>query len=142
MDNISLVYESQLNETSFENLIAENRSRDLFLQRTGCGIHKDELGIYMNEALFKNTASQGQKKTLLFALKLAEFEVIKENTGITPLLLLDDVFEKLDAVRMQQLLNEVCMQNDAQVFITDTHKQRLEDALLKTGKQYQLIELV
>ena len=140
-ENIHVSYESQLNNNDFFVLLSENRSRDMYLQRTGCGIHKDELGIYMKDISFKNIASQGQKKTLLFALKFAEFNALKDYTGFAPLLLLDDVFEKLDAPRMHQLLNEVCRQNDAQVFITDTHKHRLEDALKQTGINYQLIEL-
>ena len=78
---------------------------------------------------------------MLFALKLAEFELLKVNKGFAPLLLLDDVFEKLDDQRMQNLLNWVCNDNDGQVFITDTHKKRLEDAFIELETSYQIIEL-
>lgn len=140
-EDISLIYESQLDKNNFKQLLAQNFSRDLYLQRTGIGIHKDELGIYINNIPFKSIASQGQKKTLLFALKLAEFEMLNSKIQISPILLLDDVFEKLDSLRIQQLLTHVCINSNAQVFITDTHKDRLETALIKTAKPYQLIEL-
>ena len=91
--------------------------------------------------MFKNIASQGQRKSLLFALKLAEFELLKMNKGFAPLLLLDDVFEKLDDIRMQQLLHWVCNENEGKVFITDTHKERLEEAFKKLKVDFQIIEL-
>ena len=94
-DNIVLNYCSQLNKVSFEELLKENRHRDLYLQRTSCGVHKDDIEIQMQALPFKNIASQGQRKSLLFALKLAEFNVLKEKKGFAPLLLLDDVFENL-----------------------------------------------
>ncbi|HRH61216.1 MAG TPA: DNA replication and repair protein RecF, partial [Chitinophagaceae bacterium] len=100
------------------------------------------IDITMNAMPFKSTASQGQRKTLLFALKLAEFTVLKENKNFAPVLLLDDVFEKMDEQRMHQLLQRVCVQENAQVFITDTHKQRLESALAGLQVPFQLIELV
>ncbi|HMW27248.1 MAG TPA: DNA replication and repair protein RecF, partial [Ferruginibacter sp.] len=84
---------------------------------------------------------QGQRKSLLFALKLAEFEMLKESKGYPPLLLLDDVFEKLDDNRMHHLLHWVCRENSGQVFITDTHRDRLEEAFEKLGTAYQVIEL-
>ncbi|MEO8768955.1 MAG: DNA replication and repair protein RecF [Ferruginibacter sp.] len=140
-ETISLEYISQLNENSFENLLKQNRSKDLLLQRSNAGIHKDDVGFFLNGQLFKNIASQGQRKSLLFALKLAEFELLKMNKGFAPLLLLDDVFEKLDEIRMQQLLHWVCNENEGKVFITDTHKQRLEDAFNKLGVDFQIVEL-
>jgi len=135
------VYESQLLHNDLLSLLKENRQRDLFLQRTGFGIHKDEIMITMQTQAFKTTASQGQRKSLLFALKLAEFETIKQHKGFSPILLLDDVFEKLDAARMHYLLQKVCVENDCQVFITDTHKQRLEEHLNNLQVNFQLIEL-
>jgi DNA replication and repair protein RecF len=140
-DTIEIVFESQLHFTNMKELLKENRSRDLYLQRTGCGIHKDELEIKMNGEAFKNTASQGQRKSLLFAMKLAEFITLKEHKGFAPILLLDDVFEKLDEQRINNLLRKVCVENDAQVFITDTHKERLQNAFEALKVSYQLIEL-
>lgn len=140
-ESISLQYESRLNENSFESLLNQFRERDLLLQRSNAGIHKDDITMQLNGQPFKTTASQGQRKSLLFALKLAEFELLKQNKGLAPLLLLDDVFEKLDDNRMRQLLHWVCTENDGQVFITDTHKERLEDALNGLGTKFQVITL-
>ncbi len=138
---VTLQYDSRLNETGFEALLSQFRDKDLLLQRTNAGIHKDELNMQLNDRAFKAIASQGQRKSLLFALKLAEFELLKRNKGFAPLLLLDDVFEKLDDNRMQHLLHWVCNENAGQVFITDTHKDRLEEAFKGLSVNYQVIEL-
>lgn len=95
----------------------------------------------MDQAVFKSEASQGQRKSLLFALKLAEWQVLKEKKGFTPILLLDDVFEKLDEQRMSQLLYWVCTENTGQIFITDTHRKRLTGHLSDTGAGFQIIGL-
>lgn len=140
-DRIEMQYYSQLNSNSLAQLLKEHRQRDLFMQRTSCGIHKDDLEIFINKNSFKTIASQGQRKSLLFALKLAEFASLKNSKGFAPVLLLDDVFEKLDARRMQNLLYKVCVQEDAQVFITDTHKERVAGAFSELKINFQLIEL-
>ena len=85
--------------------------------------------------------SQGQRKSLLFALKLAEYEIIQTEKGFCPILLLDDVFEKLDERRMHNLLHKVCNEETAQIFITDTHKERLQQAFDSLKVKYQLINL-
>ena len=138
---ISLQYSSKLNESSFEDLLKQNLQKDILLQRSNAGIHKDDIVFELNGQVFRNIASQGQRKSLLFALKLAEFELLKLHKGFAPLLLLDDVFEKLDSKRMQQLLQWVCRENDGQVFITDTHKERLEEAFDSLDVEFQIIEL-
>lgn len=140
-EQVELNYESRLNEKTFEELLVQSRERDLASQRSNAGIHKDDLGALLNGQPFKAVASQGQKKSLLFALKLAEFEMLKENKGFAPLLLLDDVFEKLDDLRMQNLLKWVCVNNESQVFITDTHLERLRASLDNFGFKAQIIEL-
>lgn len=140
-EEITLQYDSKLHDGSFYDLLNNYRQKDFAMQRSNAGIHKDDLVFQLNGRVFKTTASQGQRKSLLFALKLAEFELLKENKGFAPLLLLDDVFEKLDDNRMQQLLHWVCNENDGQVFITDTHKERLQEAFEKLNTAYQIIEL-
>lgn len=140
-ESVGLQYQSSLNDLEYETMIKENRQRDLFLQRTSSGVHKDDIAMFMKELPFKQIASQGQRKTLLFAIKLAEFAVLKNSKGFSPILLLDDVFEKLDAERMHQLLDRVCKNEDAQVFITDTHQQRLVDAFTALDIDYHLIGL-
>lgn len=140
-DRISLQYNSQLFQMNMKELLFNNRQRDLYLQRTGCGIHKDDIDFLMNNQSVKNIASQGQRKSLLFALKLAEFETLKQNKGFTPVLLLDDAFEKLDAERMHNLLYKVCVEEDGQVFITDTHSERVISQLETFQVNFQLIQL-
>ncbi len=138
---VGIKYESQLFNADFENLLKQFREKDLMLQRSTVGIHKDDIEISMNGQPFKTLASQGQRKSLLFALKLAEFEILKNEKGFAPLLLLDDVFEKLDETRMQNLLDWACIQNSGQIFITDTHSERIKSHLKELSIKYQLINL-
>lgn len=136
-----VVYQSQLLEESFSSLLKGSRQKDMLLQRSNTGIHKDDLDLTLDGQPFKTIASQGQRKSLLFALKLAEFEVLKEAKGFPPLLLLDDIFEKLDEDRMRHLLKRVCLENEGQVFITDTHCGRILEVLERLGCEVQLHEL-
>ena len=140
-ENVNLFYESELLKLSFPELLQNNLSKDMGTMRTSGGIHRDDLDFILNDQPFKNIASQGQRKSLLFALKLAEMEILKKEKGFPPILLLDDVFEKLDEQRIGNLLRTVCLGNDGQVFITDTNKERLREHLDPLEKPYQLIEL-
>ena len=140
-EGLSLRYESQLLLDSFETLLTQSAQKDFLMQRTTTGIHRDEVSFCMGSIPFKSEASQGQRKSLLFALKLAEWQVLKEKKGFTPILLLDDVFEKLDEQRMYKLLHWVCTESDGQVFITDTHTERLKSQLEGIEVGFQLIEL-
>lgn len=140
-DGLSLQYYSPLLNCSFPELLELNRTKDLVLQRTSSGIHRDDIVLNMGDHLFKSEASQGQRKSLLFALKLGEWQILKEKKGFTPILLLDDVFEKLDDSRMAQLLKWVCTESDGQVFITDTHPERLNQQLTGTGTTFQMLGL-
>ena len=140
-DGLQMRYESQLLQDGFEELLKATRQKDIALQRTTAGIHRDDLLFFMGNAAFKTEASQGQRKSLLFALKLAEWQMLKEKKGFTPILLLDDVFEKLDEQRMFQLLHWVCTESDGQIFITDTHTERLQTQLKGIDVRFQMIEL-
>ena len=140
-DRLQIRYESNLLQHSFANLLVETQNRDILLARTTRGPHRDDLILNMGKELFKQEASQGQRKSLLFALKLAEWEVLEENKGFPPILLLDDLFEKLDSERMNQLLHRVCIEGRSQVFITDTHADRLEAQLQQLGVRYQLLSI-
>lgn len=140
-ENVNLFYESELLQASLRELLQNNLSKDMATMRTSSGIHRDNLDFNLNEQPFKSIASQGQRKSLLFALKLAELEVLKKEKGFAPMLLLDDVFEKLDEQRIVNLLKTVCVGNDGQVFITDTNKERLKEHLDPLEQPYQLIEL-
>jgi DNA replication and repair protein RecF len=138
---VTFSYYSPLNEDSFLKLLKVFRQKDMMLQRTTLGIHKDDLEMEMHGENFKHIASQGQRKSLLFALKLTEFYELRNAKGLAPILLLDDVFEKLDADRMNNLLYRVCVENNGQVFITDTHRERLQLALQNLKVPFQLIAL-
>lgn len=138
---LSLVYDSQLLQTPFHQLLRQGLEKDLYLQRTGSGIHRDDIEMRYAEEPFKTRGSQGQRKSLLFALKLAEYEALKQSRGWAPLLLLDDVFEKLDRHRMRNLLDRVCLQDEGQLFITDTHPERIRREMEDIGMDFQLINL-
>lgn len=140
-EDVTLFYESELLQAGFTELLKLNRNKDCFAQRTTSGVHKDDLDIKLNNQAFKTIASQGQRKSLLFALKLAELEVLKKEKKFAPLLLLDDVFEKLDEDRISNLLNKVCKENEGQVFITDTNEERLSSHLKVLEIDFQLIRL-
>lgn len=140
-DVVQLSYCSHLFEDAFENLLQTYKAKDMLLQRTTIGVHRDDIELKLSNEPFKNTASQGQKKSLLFAMKLQEFEEIKKSKGFSPILLLDDVFEKLDTERMNNLLMQICLHSDSQIFITDTDKDRLNNALTRIGVSYQSIDM-
>lgn len=140
-EDLSILYDSRLFEASFEELLAATEIKDKALLRTTAGTHRDDIVLQLNGQPFKNIASQGQRKSLLFALKLTELEVIQSEKKIAPLLLLDDVFEKLDEDRISNLLQKVCNENSGQVFITDTHENRLTEHLQQLNAGFDLISL-
>lgn len=140
-EQVELKYESHLLQMSFGDLLQRYREKDLLLQRTNAGVHKDDILMTLNKQPFKYMASQGQRKSLLFALKLAEFDTLKNSKKFAPLLLLDDVFEKLDEQRMHNLLNWVCVKNGGQIFITDTHTERVKEHFTALGIRFQMIGL-
>jgi DNA replication and repair protein RecF len=135
------VYVSQLEAGEMLLQLQKNRVADLQVQRTRIGIHRDDLETRMDGFPFRQTASQGQRKSLLFAMKLAAFEVLKQAKGSPPLLLLDDIFEKLDERRMENLLHRVCVLNQGQVLLTDTHKERVSSILGALNVKFQLMEV-
>jgi DNA replication and repair protein RecF len=137
----TLHYQSPLLHERFETILQKNKSKDIYAQRTTQGVHRDEVEMLLNDQSFRLIASQGQRKSLLFALKLAEMETLSLQKGFPPLLLLDDVFEKLDEQRIKNLLQKVCLDSRAQIFITDTNAERLSTQLKALGISYQLLEL-
>lgn len=140
-EDIHLFYESELLRAGFAELLQASRQKDLLSQRTSTGPHRDDIEINMGQLLFKNIASQGQRKSLLFALKLAEMDVLEKEKHFPPILLLDDVFEKLDEDRIGNLLEKVCIKNEGQVFITDTNRERLSAQLERLGVGFGMIEV-
>ena len=148
-ETVSVQYESHLLEgfeatqpdKVFRNLLHENIDRDRMLTYTSKGIHKDDLLFEMNSVLIKKIGSQGQQKSFLISLKLAQMSLIKELTGKTPILLLDDIFDKLDDNRVSQLIELVNQENFGQIFITDTHRERTESVVKKINEESIIFEI-
>lgn len=138
---VNIQYQSNLHDQTFTALLAANRYKDMMMQRTTGGIHRDDLQFLLDDHAMKTSASQGQRKSFLFALKLAQFEVIKEHKKFPPLLLLDDVFEKLDQDRVSRLIRLVSSPAYGQVFITDTHATRILEAFKENEDSFQLVEM-
>ena len=127
-DAIGLAYDSALQETPFGELLLRHRERDRLLRRSTQGIHRDDLRLLLNAHPLRLTGSQGQRKSVLFALKLGQYETLREHKGFPPLLLLDDLFEKLDQERITRLVGLISGPAFGQVFITDTDPGRLRQA--------------
>ncbi len=135
---VDLEYKSQLHNYDFSSLIIENRRNDKISRTTKVGIHKDDILFKMNSYPIKKTGSQGQQKSFLVSLKLAQFEFLKEKLGFKPILLLDDIFDKLDDHRILKLISFVNKDLFGQVFITDTHTERCSTILNKAGINYDI----
>ncbi|MEM9052867.1 MAG: DNA replication and repair protein RecF, partial [Bacteroidota bacterium] len=126
-EDVKITYRSHLNDGEFAQVVAESVEKDRRTQYTNVGIHKDDLKFGINgDHPLKKFGSQGQQKTFLIALKLAQFDLVKEATKKVPVLLLDDIFDKIDDVRVEHLMKLVSDHNFGQIFITDTHSERIE----------------
>lgn len=140
-EKISVKYESHLLENNLLNLLHQNLEKDRVLTYTSKGIHKDDLIFEMNGNLLKKFGSQGQQKSFLISLKLAQIKRIKELTGKNPILLLDDIFDKLDDNRVSQLIELVNREKFGQMFITDTHRQRTENVVKHIDEESKVFEI-
>jgi DNA replication and repair protein RecF len=140
-ETVNLVYKSQLETLSFEKLLTQSLEKDKILQYTSVGVHKDDLSFEIDGYPIKKFGSQGQQKSYLIALKLAQFQFIKEQSAVVPILLLDDVFDKLDEHRVSQIIKLVNKDEFGQIFITDTHAERTEEVIKKSNKPYQIFKL-
>jgi DNA replication and repair protein RecF len=124
---VSITYKSHLNENDFPDLVLRVREKDRAIQYTSVGVHKDDLVLKIGDHTIKKFGSQGQQKSFLIALKLAQYHYIKQEKGLSPILLLDDIFDKLDSKRVKQLMELVTKNTFGQVFITDTNVDRIPD---------------
>lgn len=140
-EEVKLVYKSQLHTMEMNLLLLQSIDKDKVLQYTSCGIHRDDLSFEIEDYPIKKFGSQGQQKSFLIALKLAQFEFIKRHTQVTPILLLDDIFDKLDENRVQHLLSLVNGEEFGQIFITDTHSDRTEKVISETHQSYKIFRL-
>ncbi|MCW5912020.1 MAG: DNA replication/repair protein RecF [Cyclobacteriaceae bacterium] len=131
-EEAGITYKSDL-EVSFAQLLKGSVQRDLVLQRTSVGVHRDDFVFTLNGYEIRRVGSQGQQKSFLIALKLAEFEVIKAKMGLKPILLLDDIFDKLDDYRISRLVTRVAEGAFGQLFITDARPDRTRSILTAAG---------
>lgn len=131
---ISLIYQSQHDNHDIKARMSETRERDRILGYSTQGIHKDELEMLLDEYPIKRVGSQGQNKTYLISLKLAQFNFLKREYNFSPLLLLDDIFDKLDSKRVKEIIQLVSSETFGQIFITDTNREHLDKLLLQLGQ--------
>jgi DNA replication and repair protein RecF len=140
-ENVSLVYESQLNDKPLLELLKTNIQKDKMLQYTSQGVHKDDLKFRIDGFPIKKFGSQGQQKSYLIALKLAQFDFLKRQHQKQPILLLDDVFDKLDEQRVGEIVRLVDQESFGQLFISDTHADRTENVVKEIHQSYRMFQL-
>ncbi|MFT4804751.1 MAG: DNA replication and repair protein RecF [Psychroserpens sp.] len=140
-EEVNLNYKSDLFDDDLKSLLAKNINKDKALHYTSVGIHKDDLNFEIETYPIKKFGSQGQQKSFLIALKLAQFDFIKQQSGVTPLLLLDDIFDKLDENRVAQIISLVDKEDFGQLFISDTHAERTEHVIKQIHQSYKIFKL-
>jgi len=140
-EQVSLAYVSQYDKYDVQQHIRETRPRDLILGYSTCGIHKDELEMLLEGHPMKRVGSQGQNKTYLISLKLAQFDFLKRVHSVSPLLLLDDIFDKLDSNRVKRIIELVSGDSFGQIFITDTNRGHLDQILAQLGKEAAIFQV-
>lgn len=138
---VTLTYESHARDTSLYEVIRQSRQRDQIMGFSLKGIHKDELVMQLGGYPLRREGSQGQNKTYLVALKLAQFDFLKRMGRTTPLLLLDDIFDKLDAHRVEQIVKLVAGKRFGQIFISDTNRGHLDAILQKVESDYRIFKV-
>lgn len=124
-ESVAISYKSDLENASLTELFAAHRERDFMLRYTSCGVQRDDFLFTMDGHPIRRAGSQGQQKSFLVALKFAQYEIMKRSYGFAPMLLLDDVFDKLDLGRISNLISMVAGADFGQIFITDTDRARL-----------------
>ena len=142
-DKVSLVYTSALAESKGHCLevLREARQRDRLMGYTTVGLHKDDLQMLLGEELIRKVGSEGQNKTFLIALKFAQYALLSATNPERPLLLLDDIFDKLDAERVERIIRLVGGSDFGQIFITDTNRKHLDEIVTSWGEDYRLFEV-
>ncbi len=139
---VGMIHQSDLYEGNFDQLLKESLPKDKAFQYTTTGIHKDDLVLNIGEFPIRKLGSQGQKKTYLVALKLAQFSFIKQISGLNPILLLDDIFDKLDQLRVEQIIKVVAGEDFGQILITDTNREHLDGIIKKMNTDFRIFNVV
>ncbi|MCO5248919.1 MAG: DNA replication and repair protein RecF [Chitinophagales bacterium] len=137
-EKMSVVYTSHLQDDDVKRLLLQNREKDILLQRTTKGIHLDDLEFLLNDFPLKKIGSQGQQKTYIVSIKLALFSILTQYKKILPILLLDDIFDKFDGQRILRLFDILNQDFCGQVFISDTHRERVEDIMTKSVEKFEI----
>lgn len=141
-EKVGLIYESHAKDSSLLKILRENRARDRMMGHSLRGVHKDDLNMLLGDFPIKREGSQGQNKTYLIALKLAQFDFLKRTgSNTTPILLLDDIFDKLDASRVQQIVKLVAGESFGQIFITDTNREHLDKILKEMDSEFKIFSV-
>ena len=140
-ETVQLVYQSDLFEKDTLTLLEENINKDRALHFTSVGVHKDDLSFEIDNYPIKKFGSQGQQKSFLIALKLAQFDFVKKQSGEKPILLFDDIFDKLDEFRVSKIIEMVNNEEFGQLFISDTHPERTENIVKTTHQSYKIFNL-
>ena len=140
-EKVVLTYQSSLLTGDFLQQLKKNHQKDRTVQYTTVGIHKDDLVLNLGDFPVKKLGSQGQTKTYLIALKFAQFEYLKKASEIKPILLLDDIFDKLDAHRVGKIIQLVSDDQFGQIFITDTNREHLEGILGKMKTDHKIFRI-
>ena len=140
-EQVTIHYDSQLSEKNFLDLCQQNSEKDRLVKFTSVGVHKDDLIFHLNGHPIKRVGSQGQQKTYLLALKLAQFDFMQEALGFKPMLLLDDIFDKLDDNRVEHLMKLVDQHHFGQIFVTDTHPERSKQIFNKINADFKLFHI-
>lgn len=140
-EKVCLNYQSQLHNTDLKKLLTDSLERDLFLLYTSKGIHRDDLELKLGDFLIKKIGSQGQQKTYLAALKMAQFDFLQQINRLKPLLLLDDIFDKFDSQRVAQIIKLVSDEQFGQIFITDTNENRLTRIIDEILQEHRLFKI-
>ncbi len=140
-EQVTLDYRSEMLDTPLDALLAASREKDLILGYTTSGIHRDDIAFTIGDVPLRKYGSQGQQKSFIIALKLAQYRIIAEQTGKTPILLLDDVFDKLDESRVAELISIVASEQFGQIIITDCSHERMERLLKNSGANYKLFDV-
>lgn len=140
-EQVNVAFESDCTTTGMAALLANNTDKDRLLERTSAGPHRDDLAMTLDGQPVKKFASQGQLKSFLLAMRLAQYEMLRREKNATPLLLLDDIFDKLDEQRVRQLVGLLFRRNFGQIFITDTQRSRIEAVVSSFSGEYKIFEV-
>ncbi|MBR6282675.1 MAG: DNA replication and repair protein RecF [Muribaculaceae bacterium] len=141
-EHVQLRYESALNDATLEQVLAANRERDMAIGYTTHGVHRDDIELLLDAHSMRRNGSQGQCKTYTIALRLAQFDFIKASNPTTPILLLDDIFDKLDATRVERIVDIVAGEQFGQIFITDTNRTHLDSIVTRLQGDHRMFDVV